>query len=129
MPIKISCLCGKKLHIKEALAGKRVKCSGCSRIVAVPKAAPPDPAAATDIEDMAFSLLDSPGPASPAPPPPKVCDTLPEPSKAHKNSPPARVESKTREALAELRKALDHFRQPMGRLNVTFGCLTLAVIV
>jgi hypothetical protein len=36
MPITITCACQKKLRVREELAGKRVKCPGCGKPVAVP---------------------------------------------------------------------------------------------
>jgi len=45
MSILLSCRCGKKLRVKEELAGKKVKCPGCAAIVPVPAPAaePPEP--------------------------------------------------------------------------------------
>jgi hypothetical protein len=40
MAILLSCRCGKKLRIKDELAGKRIKCSGCDEILIAP--APPE---------------------------------------------------------------------------------------
>jgi len=50
MSILLSCRCGKKLRVKDDLAGKKVKCPGCAAIVPVPKAAPPDTAEEEPIE-------------------------------------------------------------------------------
>jgi hypothetical protein len=36
MPIVINCKCGHKLRVKDELAGKRVRCPGCSQVVPVP---------------------------------------------------------------------------------------------
>lgn len=36
MPIVFNCTCGKKLQAKEELAGKRLKCPGCHKVVSVP---------------------------------------------------------------------------------------------
>jgi uncharacterized protein (TIGR03067 family) len=38
MSIRIECSCGKKLAIKEEMAGRRVKCPGCASVLTVPKA-------------------------------------------------------------------------------------------
>ncbi len=37
MSIRIECSCGKKLAIKEEMAGRRVKCPGCAGVLTVPK--------------------------------------------------------------------------------------------
>src|SRR5262245_31163249 len=36
MSILLSCPCGKKLRVKDELAGKKVKCPGCAAILPVP---------------------------------------------------------------------------------------------
>ncbi|MGI9469943.1 MAG: hypothetical protein ACR2NZ_00325 [Rubripirellula sp.] len=51
MPIRIKCKCGKTLNIPDGMAGKAVKCPGCSQVLRVPggsagAAAAPKPAAA-----------------------------------------------------------------------------------
>lgn len=48
MPIRVSCQCGKALSVKDAMAGKAVKCPGCGNVVRVPggDAAAPAKAAA-----------------------------------------------------------------------------------
>ncbi len=38
MPIPLSCSCGKKLRVKDELAGRRVKCPACGGAIAVPAA-------------------------------------------------------------------------------------------
>ena len=51
MPIKIACACGKKLAVKDELAGKKVKCPACQKLLSIPK-----PKAAEDdwdVEDSA----------------------------------------------------------------------------
>lgn len=45
-PILVPCACGKKLKVKAAYAGRKVKCPACSGIVAVPAAKSPAPAEA-----------------------------------------------------------------------------------
>jgi hypothetical protein len=37
MPISFQCGCGRSLRVKDELAGLRVRCPGCSSILAVPK--------------------------------------------------------------------------------------------
>src|SRR5262245_27992030 len=48
MPISVRCECGKALRARDESAGKKVRCPGCGRAVAVPAgnaeaAAPPKP--------------------------------------------------------------------------------------
>jgi len=40
MAILISCKCGKKLRVKDELAGKKVKCPGCAGLLSVPQPEP-----------------------------------------------------------------------------------------
>ena len=56
MAISLTCECGKKLAVKEELAGKRVKCPSCESLITVPSLAdePPPrkrPAAAVDDDE------------------------------------------------------------------------------
>ena len=37
MPISITCQCGKKLKVRDTLAGKKVKCPACQHLLAVPE--------------------------------------------------------------------------------------------
>ncbi len=37
MPIKVACSCGKKLAVKDELAGKKVKCPACQKLLSIPK--------------------------------------------------------------------------------------------
>jgi hypothetical protein len=37
MSIELSCSCGKKLKVRDDLAGKRVKCPACQGVIAVPQ--------------------------------------------------------------------------------------------
>ncbi len=37
MPIKVACACGKKLAVKDELAGKKVKCPACQKLLSIPK--------------------------------------------------------------------------------------------
>lgn len=52
MPIQIPCSCGKNLQVKDELAGKRIRCSGCGGVLEVPIPASADmnlvPAVAVD---------------------------------------------------------------------------------
>lgn len=43
MPIRVSCQCGKALNVKDAMAGKAVKCPGCGNVIRVPAAATSKP--------------------------------------------------------------------------------------
>lgn len=36
MPVSLSCDCGKKLKVKDELAGKKIRCPGCSDVLIVP---------------------------------------------------------------------------------------------
>jgi hypothetical protein len=49
MPLAVTCACGKSFHVKDELAGKKIKCPFCQAIVEVPAAGPapavPAPAA------------------------------------------------------------------------------------
>lgn len=64
MPITVKCQCGKSLKVKDQLAGKAVKCPGCSQVVKVPAAgaapATPTPAPAAPVQPAPMQ------PASPA---------------------------------------------------------------
>jgi len=46
MPVSLKCQCGKNLNIPDSLAGKAVKCPGCSKVLKVPAAKPQAPARA-----------------------------------------------------------------------------------
>jgi hypothetical protein len=61
MPIPLKCPCGKKLQVKDELAGRRVKCPACAAAITVPAA------------EAEFDVVED------EPPPPK----------ARKNDPPA----------------------------------------
>jgi len=58
MAISLTCECGKKLAVKDELAGKRVKCPGCGDLLTVPSLSEKEPvkrpatAAADDEEDQ-----------------------------------------------------------------------------
>ncbi|MFM9960134.1 MAG: WD40 repeat domain-containing protein [Planctomycetaceae bacterium] len=41
MSIKVACACGKKLAAKEELAGKKVKCPACQKLLSIPKSKVP----------------------------------------------------------------------------------------
>jgi hypothetical protein len=58
MPIPVACDCGKKLRVKDELAGRKVRCPECKGVVAVP--APPKSA-----EDEALDVLMSDSPDEP----------------------------------------------------------------
>ena len=36
MPIPVKCACGKTLSLKDELAGKKVKCPACQKLLSVP---------------------------------------------------------------------------------------------
>ena len=50
VPIVLKCQCGKRLKAAENLAGRRVKCPGCGRILQVPNSAAPKVRPATRVE-------------------------------------------------------------------------------
>lgn len=54
MAIKVSCVCGKKLAVKDELAGKKVKCPACQKLLSIPK-----PKAAEESLDDEWDLGDS----------------------------------------------------------------------
>jgi hypothetical protein len=41
MPIIFNCTCGKKLQARDELAGKKLKCPGCHKVLPVPAVNPP----------------------------------------------------------------------------------------
>jgi uncharacterized protein (TIGR00266 family) len=62
MPMVITCECGKPLQVREELAGKRVRCPVCQKVLAVPEA----PRAA---EDVAYRVQAEPSRPAAEPPP------------------------------------------------------------
>ena len=54
MPIQVACACGKKLSVKDELAGRRVKCPACQETLSVPK-----PKAQAESQDDEWDLGDS----------------------------------------------------------------------
>jgi hypothetical protein len=55
MPISLQCTCGKAYRIKDELAGKKIRCSACNKVIAVPI---PEPETPTEEDAMAFLLTD-----------------------------------------------------------------------
>jgi hypothetical protein len=53
MPISFQCGCGRNLRVKDELAGRQVRCPGCSTILAVSK---PD----IDYDAADISVADTP---------------------------------------------------------------------
>ncbi len=45
MPIAATCACGKKLQVKDELAGKKVRCPNCKQPLTIPAAKPAPPKA------------------------------------------------------------------------------------
>src|SRR5262249_15167147 len=41
MPFAIACPCGKRMRVRDELAGTKVQCPACRQVLLVPKAAPP----------------------------------------------------------------------------------------
>jgi len=62
MPITLSCPCGRALNIKDEFAGRKIRCSACKSVLAVP-ATPKEP------EDLALEVLRSDEPEEDRPPP------------------------------------------------------------
>jgi hypothetical protein len=60
--LSVTCTCGKKLQVREALAGKAVKCPGCAKPVKVPAPAP----AGAGLDDEDWSNVEAEAPAPPA---------------------------------------------------------------
>jgi hypothetical protein len=91
MPIAVTCDCGRAMRVKDEVAGKKVRCPGCSAVLTVPK-----PEAPKDAEDEALQMLMEEGdePTTPddhvtdAPPP--ATDSI---SRPPKPGPPPRREA------------------------------------
>src|SRR6185437_6872201 len=43
MSIEFSCACGKRFKVRDELAGKRGKCTGCGKAVLIPRGPEPEP--------------------------------------------------------------------------------------
>jgi hypothetical protein len=67
MPILVSCKCGKKLRLKDELAGKRVKCPGCGQCLAVP--AGEEPPVLEEVEPVEERVSPPPAARGPRPAP------------------------------------------------------------
>jgi len=74
MPFAIACPCGKRMRVRDELAGTQVQCPACGRVLLTPKPPPPAPPAAAP----------KPAPAKPAPPTPTPA---PPPTPARKPPP------------------------------------------
>ncbi|HRU06422.1 MAG TPA: hypothetical protein P5137_11690, partial [Candidatus Brocadiia bacterium] len=62
MAITLKCSCGKSLKIRDDLAGKKIRCPGCKKILVVPAAPPPaEPAGPgqTGAPDLTSASLDN----------------------------------------------------------------------
>jgi WD40 repeat protein len=85
MPINLKCTqCGKKLRTREELAGKRVKCPGCGRLLPVPRPdaalAPAEPPKAIPVsvpQAVPVVLTVAPAETAEQPPLPDVLPVLP----------------------------------------------------
>lgn len=75
MPIPVACGCGKKLRIKDELAGRKIRCPECKAVV--PVRAPERSA-----EDEALDVLLSESPDDERPAPPAEPEPAPEPVSA-----------------------------------------------
>ena len=56
MPINLTCECGKKLAVKDDMAGKKVKCPGCAETFTAAVDAPAKKK--TDDEGPGFEVVD-----------------------------------------------------------------------
>jgi hypothetical protein len=66
MPIAVSCTCGKAFRLKDELAGRKVRCSACNAVIAVPT-----PAVEGELDAEALNMLlteDVPRSSRPRPP-------------------------------------------------------------
>ncbi len=61
MPIRVTCLCGKKYMFKDEFAGRRAKCQACGQVVQIPRLPPDRSAACSERAEGAVP------PSSPAP--------------------------------------------------------------
>ena len=68
MPIKVACACGKKLAVKEELAGKKVKCPACQKLLSIPmpKVQAESLDDESDLEDAAEEAFDAESDEAPA---------------------------------------------------------------
>ncbi len=71
-PIKLPCLCGKTLTVLAHLAGKKIRCPDCERVLFVPAPAESKAADATIVPDQTLphpstAISAAPAPAPPAP--------------------------------------------------------------
>ncbi len=85
MPLVLECACGKKLKVRDELAGKKVKCPGCAKTLPVPASEPqedapfvipvePPVAAPPKKTSSDVSAEPLPKPPGKKPPPPKFDD-------------------------------------------------------
>ena len=63
MPLLIECACGKKLKVPDELAGKKLKCPGCAKVLtaAAPRPSPP-PVPLDDVEEETAVTVPKPPP-------------------------------------------------------------------
>jgi predicted Zn finger-like uncharacterized protein len=54
MSIQAQCPCGKSYHVKDELAGRKVRCAKCGAVIAVPV---PEPASDGEVDDQALQFL------------------------------------------------------------------------
>jgi hypothetical protein len=50
MPIPLTCGCGRSFHLKDELAGKKIRCPECRRVLSVP--APAQDAAEDEVLEV-----------------------------------------------------------------------------
>jgi hypothetical protein len=61
MPIEVTCQCGKRIKAKDELAGRRVKCPGCSQPLAIPAPTTAEAAPQSRPSDAYSDLFDDIG--------------------------------------------------------------------
>lgn len=53
MPIELTCECGKQLRLRDDLAGKKVRCPACARLVTVGAVSPVHSTQRLDVDEEA----------------------------------------------------------------------------
>jgi hypothetical protein len=106
-----------KLTVGDDLAGKRVKCRACGQVFRVPGSGPGPESEATGPSQSPRA----PKRVQTSPPAERVpCEIAPTPA-------PGPGDQK--DATEDLKRVYQDFARPVGRSSVTFGCLTLLVIL
>jgi hypothetical protein len=69
VPISLHCACGKAFRVKDEFAGKKIRCTGCKQVLAVPL---PELETAKSTEDEALNFLLTESPPLPTKRPAKA---------------------------------------------------------